>query len=119
MNKQSNNKNLKSSKIQLEENEKLAELISIILGDGDIYIRQKNNSYTLAISLNGIDEKLYVDYVKNLVCLVFHKNPYEHQRVNDKSILLTLLNKVIINSLIMKGLVPGDKVNNQEHPNVD
>ncbi|MEE9378534.1 MAG: LAGLIDADG family homing endonuclease [Candidatus Lokiarchaeia archaeon] len=113
MTKQSNNKNPKHSKIQLEENEDLAEFISVILGDGGIYVPPIYNSYTLTISLNGIDEKLYVDYVKRLLYRLLQKYPHEHQRANEKTTRLTLHNKELINSLILKGLVSGDKVKNQ------
>jgi len=69
----------KFSKIKLEENKDLAEFISIILGDGGIYIPPVYKSYTLSISLNGIDEKLYMTYVKRLIYNMFHKFPHAHQ----------------------------------------
>ena len=77
---QSNEKNASYSKYKLEENEDLAEFISIILGDGGIYIPPVYNSYTLTISLNGIDEKQYVDYVKRLIYRLYHIHPHEHQK---------------------------------------
>lgn len=110
---QSNEKNASYSKYKLEENEDLAEFISIILGDGGIYIPPVYNSYTLTISLNGIDEKQYVDYVKRLIYRLYHIHPHEHQKKNEKTVTLNLHNKKLINSLILKGLVPGDKVKNQ------
>ena len=50
----------------LEENEALAELIGILLGDGHLH-KKGEKSYlgsVLSISLNRVDEPEYVEYVR-------------------------------------------------------
>ncbi|KKK59776.1 hypothetical protein LCGC14_3030980, partial [marine sediment metagenome] len=50
--------------ISLNDLEKLAEFIGIMLGDGGVYTSPKP---VLNITLNRIDEKMYINYVKELI----------------------------------------------------
>ena len=54
--------------IKLERNERLAEFIGIMLGDGHLY----EKTYRIQISFNGIDEPNYLFYVKNLIKSIFN-----------------------------------------------
>lgn len=49
-----------SEEIILKENDKNAEFVGIMLGDGTVY----NNGNVVSVSLNGVDEEDYVKYVK-------------------------------------------------------
>jgi len=99
----------------LEENETLAELIGILLGDGHLH-KKGEKSYlgsVLSISLNRIDEPEYVKYVRQLIISVFNEKPKLHARIDSKSIDLKIYNNGIIDFMIFKGLLTGDKVKNQ------
>ena len=99
----------------LDENETLAELIGILLGDGHLH-KKGEKSYlgsVLSISLNRIDEPEYVEYVKQLVISLFNEEPKMHSRIDSKSIDLKIYNDKIIDFMILKGLLTGDKVKNQ------
>ncbi|GAH98083.1 unnamed protein product, partial [marine sediment metagenome] len=50
-------------KLTSEENPKLAEMIGIILGDGNTYY-EKGKKYLLRISSNRVEEKKYRNYTK-------------------------------------------------------
>lgn len=99
----------------LEENESLAELIGILLGDGHLH-KKGEKSYlgsVLSISLNRIEESEYVEYVRQLLISLFNEKPKLHARIDSKSIDLKIYNDQIIDFMILKGLLTGDKVKNQ------
>ena len=72
--------------IYLKKNEKLAELVGIILGDGNLHVYQKNNSigvYSLRIAGNYIKDYEYLtNYVANLCRNIFMVNPKIYQQPN-------------------------------------
>ena len=96
----------------MEENEDLAEMIGIILGDGHLY--EKQGHYRLTISFS-IEEKKYIEYVKNLMQKIFQITPQYSERVRPgrSSARLRITRKKIVRTLISKGLKAGDKVKNQ------
>ncbi len=99
----------------MKENEKLAELVGIILGDGHLH-KKGELSYKdslISISLNRIDDKEYVLYVEQLLITIFNKKPRSHNRKGTKGIDLKLSGEDIIDNLISMGLQTGDKVKNQ------
>lgn len=90
-------------------NQQHVKFIGIYLGDGGLY----KKGYTLSISLNRIDEKRYVNYVKHKMSNIFGINLKEYPSKHSKSIQLNLYNKITYNSLISIGLKHGNKVKNQ------
>jgi hypothetical protein len=56
---------------ELHQNEQLAEFITIMLGDGNLYERL----YRIQISFNGEEEKRYIEYVKQLMKSIFDIAP--------------------------------------------
>jgi hypothetical protein len=104
-----------SNEILLEENESLAELIGILLGDGHLH-KKGEKSYlgsVLSISLNREDEPKYVSYVRELLINIFSEEPKMHNRIDSKSIDLKIYKDQIIDFIITKGITTGDKVKNQ------
>jgi len=99
--------------LSLEENEKLAEMIGIILGDGHLSITNKNH-YRLSIFFS-IKEKRYINYVRNLMEINFMIRPQFNEifRKNGSYALLRITNKDIVYVLISKGLKAGNKLKNQ------
>jgi len=96
----------------LEENQKIAELIGIMLGDGNIGLY----SNAVNITLNKIDEPEYVEYVKNEIVkkvFNFENYPKEVYLKNSKGVRLDVGNLAIRDALISKGLEPGNKKINQ------
>lgn len=96
----------------LGENEDLAELTTIILGDGNIY-RDESKKYMLRISSNKTEEKDYREYTKELIEKLFNYTPKSYPRKGKNAVDLTVYNKKIVNDLIAMGLEPGNKVHNQ------
>ena len=99
----------------LEENEKLAELIGILLGDGHLH-KKGENSYLgsiLSISINRVKEPEYVEYVRQLLIDLFNEKPKIHPQIDNKYIDLKIYNDQIIHFMIIKGILTRDKVKNQ------
>jgi len=91
--------------IHLDKNEKMAEMIGIILGDGSL---SKNS---LRICLNA-DEKEYIYYVSQLMEELFKKESSSYQQKNTKSYYLRICSMSLVKALISKGLKVGNKVKN-------
>jgi hypothetical protein len=98
----------------LKKNDLLAELVGILLGDG--HLQKKGEKYylgsLLSISLNRIEESKYVEYVRQLLIELFKIEPKMHARIDSKSIDFKIYNENIIDFLILKGLLIGNKVQN-------
>ncbi len=92
---------------------KNAEIIGILLGDG--YLRHNKNEYRygFTITLNRVDEEKYVDYVSELIKSIYGKEPSRIVDENSKEITLSIHGREIVESLISKGMVPGDKKEHQ------
>ena len=95
-----------------DENSKLAELIGIILGDGNVYY-SRGRKYLLRISSNQAEEVRYRYYTKSLMEDIFNFTPKIYRKKNKNGIDLVIYSKLIIESLIGTGIIPGDKVKNQ------
>lgn len=96
----------------MEEEEDLAEMIGIILGDG--HISDSQNHYRLSIAFNP-EEKNYIEYVKNLMEKIFKVIPQYCERIRPgrNSARLRITRKEIVSFLLSKGLKAGNKVKNQ------
>lgn len=95
--------------IDLKKSERLAEIISIILGDGNL----SKNGNTLTITLNLIKEPEYVEYVNNFSKSIFLKKPRFQNLPNNEAVQLRIHSRALIRKLISLGLKKGDKVKNQ------
>ena len=90
------------------KDEKLAELVGIILGDGNI---QHTGPYQLRIVGDSIKDKDYMlNYVKPLLDSLFEVNSgvYKHYKFN--AIYIYISSKKIIEFLISIGLKGGNKI---------
>jgi len=101
---------------KLHQNEQLAEFITIMLGDGNLYERL----YRIQISFNGEEEKRYIEYVKKLMKTIFDLAPKEYWEKDkkganglEKNMYLYINNKSAFFELISNGLVAGNKVKHQ------
>ncbi len=101
---------------KLHQNEQLAEFITIMLGDGNLYERL----YRIQISFNGEEEKRYIEYVKKLMKSIFDLAPKEYWEKEkkganglEKNMYLYINNKSAFYELISNGLVAGNKVKHQ------
>ncbi len=105
-------KPIETIKFTSEENPKLAEMIGIILGDGNTHY-EKGKKYRLRISSNRVEEKKYRNYTKELMEELFNISPKSYDKSDRKGTDLTIYNKSVVEGLIEKGIIPGDKVKNQ------
>lgn len=105
-------------KMNLKQNADLAELIGIILGDGNlgIYPKYKNGINTgksrcqyLRIYCN-INEKQYAKNLKDILIKVFKKKPYVYKRIKEGELYLEISKKDLDKELKIK---IGDKIKNQ------
>ncbi|TFG02306.1 MAG: hypothetical protein EU540_01765, partial [Promethearchaeota archaeon] len=104
-------------KLILEESNNLAEFIGILLGDGHL----SENGSDIYISFNGIEEANYVEYVKKLIKNLFNevtiREKWERDSPNssgnEKGLNLIITSISLHEAFVMKGLIPGNKVQNQ------
>lgn len=93
----------------MELDEKLAEIVGIMLGDGCLYPNSKN-SYQIVVT-SGKNEREWLNYVKNLFENYFKK---EFKIVEIKDALqLKNYSLEVAKKLIRGGLRLGNKINNQ------
>ena len=90
------------------ESEKLAELIGIIHGDGG-----NNNPWQLVITMNSNSDLEYSQYVKNLINSLFDIKIAIRKRRNRNAIVLVSSGRNLIDFLVRKGAVRGNKVKQQ------
>ena len=83
-----------------------AEFIGIMLGDGGI------TKYQIRITLNKIDDKEYVKYVRELINQIFQEYP-SLQYKKGKAVDLVVSGKNLVQILLSYGLVKGDKIKQQ------
>lgn len=102
----------------LKKSKYLAELIGIILGDGNLgnYPKYKNGVNTgevrcqyLRIYCN-LNEKQYALELEKILIKVFHKKPYIYERKSAGELYLEISRKNLSKSL---GLTVGDKIKNK------
>jgi intein/homing endonuclease len=97
--------------IKPRKSAKLAELIGIILGDGNLYWNEKKGVYTLKIAGNPYDEREYlIDFVKPLLDEIFKTHSKIEIRKNE--LFITVYSKEIIKILEFFGLKRGNKIKN-------
>ena len=105
---------LKEIKIAKKSKE-LAELIGIILGDGNIHYFKKGKkigSYMLRIAGDKINDYDYITrYVFNLIKRLFNVEPKIEKRKSNE-ILVIVHSRRLVEFLIEHGLKSGDKIKN-------
>ena len=101
----------------MEKTDTLCEIIGIILGDGYLHYDTDNYKYGFNISLNGVDDYDYYQYVKKLLSDFFQKKLSEfwyrdlkNAQGDEKGVTISLYGKEIFYMLLEKGLIPGDKI---------
>ncbi len=96
------------------EDERLAEFIGILLGDGSVSIYQlgkdKKPYYRLKISFHSKDVE-YIEYVKQLIIGLFEIEPIIKTRKNEQNTNIFVFRRKIINFLFEVGLVKSPKWN--------
>ena len=100
-----------------EKNEKLAELIGIILGDGNInYYKRGKKIGVYQVTIAG-DKRLDKDYHLNRVSLLFKElfGVKVKEKISKKNNgrFLVVSSKQLVNFFIENGLKSGDKIKNQ------
>ncbi len=89
-----------------EESTQLAELMGIIFGDGGI-----NNGWQLVISLNSTSDFLYSQHVSFLLSNLFNITVANRVRPNQNTLVLVCSSMNLLDFLIEKGAVRGNKIN--------
>jgi hypothetical protein len=94
--------------------DRLAEMFGILLGDGNITSARIKGvlANVFSVSLNAVDEKEYVDYVKRMLIEMFGKCS-DVPNKKSKCIRLFVRDTKVVHFLLRNGLMSGDKVKNQ------
>ncbi len=96
-----------------EPSPELAELIGIILGDGNIWIRKRSHHYYLTICGDKEKDKDYLlNYVKPLFKKLFNKELNIREHKTNKELFLYKGDKDVVFTLGHFGLAPGNKKKN-------
>lgn len=98
--------NIKINYVEPEKNGTLAELIGIILGDGNLYKHSRTDS--LRIICNSQD-KFYIQHIVKLIKSIFKKEPSAIKRKNENTVAISLYQCAIIRRL---NLPAGNKITN-------
>ncbi|MFX1400454.1 MAG: LAGLIDADG family homing endonuclease, partial [Promethearchaeota archaeon] len=96
-----------------EKNKEFAEMVGIILGDGNLYTNENQHKHYLRIYFNRVEEKEYNSYVNQQIENIFKITPRIEDRKKSAGTALIVENKAIVRGLIETGLQAGDKVENQ------
>lgn len=83
----------------------LAEFFGIMMGDGGI-----NNPWQANITLNATKDASYGRYTRKLIKDLFVIEPTYYQRKNSNALVILVTGITIVEFLISKGLLRGDKL---------
>ncbi len=90
------------------ESSELAEFMGIIFGDGGI-----NNDWQLVITLNSVSDEEYSKYIRNRIAKLFGLNAVVRKRPNMNALVLVCSSMNLVDFLLEKGAVKGNKVRQQ------
>lgn len=90
----------------------LAELIGIILGDGNIYVGRGGYYYVRICGDNVKDRNYLLNYVRPLFELLFHKKMHIVEQIKYHELFISIGNKDIVHTLVHFGLKAGNKMKN-------
>lgn len=91
--------------------EKLAEIIGIILGDGNVWVKKHNYSLTIAGDKNK-DKNYLINYVKPLLEEIFKQKIFIKYSKSNNTLYLTKGSKDIVYTLSYFGISSGNKQKN-------
>lgn len=94
-----------------KESEELAELIGIILGDGNIWVR-KPYYYLTIVGDSKKDRNYLLNYVKPLFRKLFNKEMHVRMHKSNNELFIYVGSKNVIFTLRHFGLISGDKKEN-------
>ena len=98
------------------KSKKLAELVGIILGDGNVhkFIGKKSTSYMVRIAGDSVKDKEYlINYVKPLCDGLFGIESQVHKHKIHNEMFINLNSKLIVEFFESMGLTCGNKIINQ------
>ncbi len=99
------------------EDEKLAELVGAILGDGNVNYYKKGKKigvYQIKIAGDSrLDKDYHMNYLRPFFYELFGINGKEWTSKKDNSRFLTMTSKELVEFFIKMGLKSGNKINNQ------
>jgi intein/homing endonuclease len=95
-----------------EKSKELAELIGIILGDGNIWVKKGGYYYLTIVGDAKKDRNYLLEYVRPLVKKLFKKEMHIREHKTHNELFLYIGSKDIVFTLAKFGLKSGDKVKN-------
>ncbi|MBI2557777.1 hypothetical protein HYW20_00495 [Candidatus Woesearchaeota archaeon] len=118
MNKQELIRKYKTTNVKIpnlpDKNAMLAELVGIILGDGNIHVYPNNGLYALRIAGNAVKDYDYLTtYVFNLCMKLFSIRPRIYKQPRVDCIYLIIQSIIVTDFLLSMGLKEGNKIKSQ------
>lgn len=99
---------------EIKLDEKLAEFVGAVLGDGHLESNKKKGVYHIRIAGDLIKDKDYhINHLKNLVREIFNLNSVEIKRPETNERFLDIYSKKLIEFFVSMGIKPGNKIKNQ------
>jgi len=100
---------IKRIKKQIIKNEKLAELLGVIAGDGhlQVYKSKKRSSYAIVITGNKTEDIDYFEFLRNLIKDIFDEDSKIYNKKDG--IYLKLWSKEIVELINVLGIPIGNK----------
>jgi transcriptional regulator with XRE-family HTH domain len=86
------------------QSQELAELCGILIGDGGI------SKYQVTITLNGETDRVYSEFVTNLIEKLFEVSPKVYEVKNSKAINIVVSRSNLVDFLISLGMKLGHKL---------
>ena len=97
--------------------EELAELIGIILGDGNIQAvfepKKKYGTYCVRIGGDALERDYLVGYVVPLCRRLFNIEPKVYYHRSQREMFILLCGKLLVDFFAKQGILPGNKIANQ------
>ncbi len=118
MNNQELIKKYKTTNVKIpklpNKNEMLAELVGIVLGDGNIHIVPNNGLYALRIAGNSVKDYDYMtDYIFKLCIELFSIKPRFYKQPKTYCIYVIIQSRIVTDFLLSIGLKEGNKIKSQ------
>jgi len=94
------------------KNEKLAEFIGIMLGDGNIFVNKDVAQVRIAGD-SRIEKEYMINFIRSLIIDLFKITPRTLYHKTKNEIFIAIENRSLVEFLLSIGLVNGNKINSQ------
>lgn len=98
---------------EIKFNDKLAEFVGAVLGDGHVQFNEEKGVYHIRIAGDLVKDKEYHTYLRNLVKKIFNLKAVEQKMPKNNERFLDVYSKNLVKLFISMGINSGNKIKNQ------